>query len=198
MKKKLIPFVLFIVVVGFLVIGLNRNPSHVPSPLIGKPAPEFSVPTLAAAVQSPKQSPGQSPGQSPEQTQVSQTLSEKDLLGKVWLFNVWASWCPTCRAEHPVLMQLARNQLVDIIGLDYKDTVAEGREFLQELGNPFSVIGFDKPGDVAIDYGVYGVPETFVIDKQGIVRLKFSGQLTQDYIDNKIIPLVASLQAEGT
>ncbi len=184
MKKKLIPFVLFVVVVGFLVIGLNLNPGEVPSPLIGKPAPQFSAPILAVQ------------NQSPYHTQDPQILSEKDMLGKVWLFNVWASWCPTCRAEHPLLMQLSSRNLVDIIGLDYKDTSADARDFLHQLGNPFNVIGFDKQGNAAIDYGVYGVPETFIIDKRGVVRLKYSGQLTEHDMQNKIIPLIISLQKE--
>lgn len=178
MKNKLFPFAIFIIIVGFLVFGLNRNPGEVPSPLIGEPAPQFSLPTLVTA----------------EQSQGAQILSTKDMLGKVWLFNVWASWCPTCRAEHPLLVQLSHRKLVDIVGLDYKDNAADAREFLQKLGNPYTVIAVDEAGDAAIDYGVYGVPETFVIDKRGIVRLKYSGQLTSDDMQNKIIPLIIALK----
>ncbi|WP_423906052.1 DsbE family thiol:disulfide interchange protein [Candidatus Spongiihabitans sp.] len=187
-KKTLFPFTVFIVVVGFLAIGLNRNPGEVPSPFIGKPAPEFSLPTLITS----------------EQSQMMSTpykkdrLFKKDLLGKVWLFNVWASWCVACRDEHPLLVQLSHSGLADIVGLNYKDSVAEARKWLQQFGNPYTVIALDQTGDVGIDYGVYGVPETFVIDKQGIVRLKHIGPLTNDDVQNKIIPLVISLQEEKT
>ncbi len=180
MKKKLFPFAIFIVVVILLAIGLNRNPGDLPSPLIGKPAPQFSLPILMTA----------------EQSHTRTTLSEKDMLGKVWLFNVWASWCPTCRGEHPVLMQLSRSKRVDIVGLDYKDDTEQALAFLQQHGNPYTVIAVDQTGDVAIDYGVYGVPEIFVIDKQGLVQLKHVGELTDDVIQNNIVPLLIALQDE--
>ncbi|WP_424945874.1 DsbE family thiol:disulfide interchange protein [Candidatus Spongiihabitans sp.] len=178
----------FIIVAGFLAIGLNLNPGEVPSPFIGKPAPEFSLPTLITSDQS--------------QTMLTlfkkDRLSKKDLLGKVWLFNVWASWCAACRDEHPLLVQLSRSGLVAIVGLNYKDDAADARQWLRQFGNPYTVIAFDQTGDVGIDYGVYGVPETFIIDKQGIVRLKHIGPLTRDEVQSKIIPLVISLQEEKT
>lgn len=186
-KKALLPFTAFIIIVGFLVIGLNLNPGEVPSPFIGKPAPEFSLPVLIT----------------PDQSQTTplfkkNKLSEKDMLGKVWLFNVWASWCVACRDEHPLLIQLSNRNLVDIVGLNYKDKVQDARKWLQQFGNPYTLIALDEIGNVGIDYGVYGVPETFVIDKQGVIRLKHIGPLTNDDMQNKILPLVTSLQAEQT
>lgn len=181
-KKTLFPFAIFVIVIGFLAVGLKRNPAEVPSPLIGKPAAEFSLPTLATA----------------EQSQTTQAVSNKDLLGKVWLFNVWASWCAACRDEHPLLVELSQSGLVDIVGLNYKDNGEDARKWLRQFGNPYAVIAFDETGAVGIDYGVYGVPETFVIDKQGIVRMKHIGPLTNHDVQNKIIPLLITLKEEKT
>lgn len=173
MKKTLIPLVLFLVLLVFLAIGLTRDPREVPSPLIGKPAPNFSLAQLHA----------------PEKTFESQSMR-----GQVWLLNTWASWCVACREEHPVLMEYAKTKTIPLIGLDYKDKPEEGRKWLERFGNPYDLSLSDLDGRVGIDFGVYGVPETFVIDKQGVIRYKHIGPVTPDALREKIIPLVQELQ----
>jgi cytochrome c biogenesis protein CcmG/thiol:disulfide interchange protein DsbE len=170
--KFLIPLALFLVLAGFLAVGLNLNPREVPSPLIGKPAPAFELTRLDA----------------PEQK-----LKRDDLLGKVWVLNVWASWCAPCREEHPLVVELARRKLAPVYGLNYKDTRPAGMAFLAQLGNPYEASLFDADGRVGIDYGVYGVPETFVVDKQGTIRYKQIGPLTPEVIEKKIVPLLKEL-----
>jgi cytochrome c biogenesis protein CcmG, thiol:disulfide interchange protein DsbE len=173
MNRFLIPFGLFIVVVGFLAVGLTLNPRELPSPLVGKAAPEFSLPQL------------HDPGK---------VISSNDLKGKVWLLNFWASWCGGCKDEHPVLIHLAQSGVVPIYGMDYKDQRNEALAWLKEWGNPYSVVAVDEPGRVGINYGVYGVPETYVIDKQGVIRYKQIGPLREDILEKKILPLVRELQ----
>jgi cytochrome c biogenesis protein CcmG/thiol:disulfide interchange protein DsbE len=168
------PLAIFIALVVFLAVGLNLNPREVPSPLIDKPAPAFS----ASLMSDP-----------------ARRISEKDLLGKVWLLNVWASWCVPCREEHPLLVEFARRHEVPIYGLNYKDKREAGLAWLQRLGNPYTEALSDPDGRIGIDYGVYGVPETFVIDRQGIVRYKFIGPLTPDAIRDKLEPLLRRLNA---
>jgi cytochrome c biogenesis protein CcmG/thiol:disulfide interchange protein DsbE len=175
MLKYLIPLVIFIVMGIFLAIGLKLNPTEIPSPFIGKPAPAFSAMRL----------------DSPEQK-----LSPADLQGKVWLFNVWASWCTSCRAEHPVLNQLAKQQAAPIIGLNYKDAREDALNWLNQLGNPYNMSIVDPEGRIGIDYGVYGVPETFVIDKKGVIRHKHTGPVTSETVQQTLLPLIAKLQAE--
>ncbi len=170
--KFLVPLVLFAVLVGFLARGLKLDPREVPSPLIGKPAPGFALAQLA------------DPGV---------TTRRDDLLGKVWILNVWASWCAACRDEHPLLVEFAKRKLVPIYGLNYKDTRAEGLAWLRQLGNPYDASLFDADGRVGIDFGVYGVPETFVIDKQGTVRMKHIGPLTPEVLQGKLEPLLRQL-----
>ena len=172
MTRYLIPLGVFVVMAIFLAIGLTLEPRIVPSPLIGKPAPEFTLPQLKDA---------------------SQQLGRKDLLGKVTLLNVWASWCVACRHEHPLLVQLARTGRVNIYGLNYKDKREDGLRWLDQLGDPYIVSAFDEQGNVGIDYGVYGVPETYVIDKQGIIRHKVIGPVTEENITRVILPLVKEL-----
>jgi cytochrome c biogenesis protein CcmG/thiol:disulfide interchange protein DsbE len=174
MKKRyfLIPLALFLVLAVFLAIGLNLKPSEVPSPLVGKPAPAFTLPQLDREA----------------------SFSPKDMAGKVWLFNVWASWCVSCRIEHPVLVDLARRKLVPIVGLDYKDKRPEALAWLERHGNPYDLSAVDADGRVGIDYGVYGVPETYVIDKAGIIRFKQIGPVTPDVLQQKILPLIQELQ----
>lgn len=172
MTRYLIPLGVFVVLAIFLAIGLTLEPRIVPSPLIGKPAPEFTLPQLKDA---------------------SQQLGRKDLLGKVTLLNVWASWCVACRHEHPLLVQLARTGRVNIYGLNYKDKREDGLRWLEQLGDPYIVSAFDEQGNVGIDYGVYGVPETYVIDKQGIIRHKVIGPVTDEIITTVILPLVKEL-----
>jgi cytochrome c biogenesis protein CcmG/thiol:disulfide interchange protein DsbE len=168
-----IPLAIFAVLVAFLYIGLFRDPREVPSPLIGKPAPAFKLAKLHA------------PGE---------TFAPADLKGNVWLLNVWASWCVSCRVEHPLLVQLARSGIVPVYGLDYKDKPDEGIAWLAQHGNPYAASLVDRDGRVGIDYGVYGVPETFVIDKSGIIRYKQIGPLTPEALKEKILPLVRELQ----
>lgn len=172
MRRFLLPLGIFIVLVGFLAVGLRLNPREVPSPFIGKPAPAFRLSQL----------------QAPEHT-----IAPEDLRGKVWLLNVWASWCVSCRQEHPVLVQLAKHNLVPIIGLDYKDERDAGKAWLAEHGDPYALSAWDRDGRVGIDYGVYGVPETFVIDKSGVIRMKHIGPVTDAVVKEKIIPLVKEL-----
>src|ERR1700676_2867 len=168
-----IPLVVFIILVAFLWIGLGRDPREVPSPLIGKPAPAFKLTQLH---------------------ETGKTLSNGDLKGKVWLLNVWASWCVSCRVEHPLLVQLAKANIVPVYGLDYKDKPDDGRAWLAQNGDPYTASIVDQDGRVGIDYGVYGVPETFVIDRSGIVRYKQIGPLSVDSLQEKILPLVRELQ----
>lgn len=175
MKRFLLPLVVFLVIVGFLFVGLNLDPREVPSPLVGKPAPLFSLPRL----------------DNPEQV-----FSPKDMLGKVWLFNVWASWCGACRDEHPILVALSKSGIVPVIGMDYKDTHAEAQQWLAQGGNPYEITAVDADGRVGINYGVYGVPETYVIDKKGIIAYKQIGPVTYEALREKILPLVKRLQAQ--
>ncbi|HEC12469.1 MAG TPA: DsbE family thiol:disulfide interchange protein [Acidiferrobacteraceae bacterium] len=175
MNRYMVPLGIFIILVIFLGIGLSLDPRYVPSPLINKPAPAFTLPQL-----------------NDPQTMVSPT----DFKGKVWLLNVWASWCTACRQEHPLLMALAGTGEVDILGLNYKDKADDAKPWLRQLGDPYTVIAADTDGRVGIDWGVYGVPETFVIDKQGIIRLKHVGPLTADKLQQNILPLVRKLKSE--
>ncbi len=173
-KAFLIPLGLFVLLVLFLAIGLTRDPRTVPSPLINKPAPAFSLPEL---------------------NQADQVVSPKKMLGKVWLLNVWASWCTGCRAEHHLVVQLANKHHVDVYGLNYKDNPADARKWLAQFGNPYRANAMDISGRVGIDWGVYGVPETFVIDKQGMIRYKQIGPITNDAIEKNLLPLIVRLQS---
>lgn len=174
MKHFLLPLLLFMLVVGFLFAGLNLDPRAVPSPLVGKPAPAFNLPQLAA----------------PEQT-----FAPAQLLGQVWLLNVWASWCVACREEHAVLIDLAQTAVVPIYGLNYKDQRPAAQQWLAQRGNPYVATAVDADGRTGIDYGVYGVPETYVIDKAGIIAYKHIGPITPAVLQDKILPLVQQLQS---
>ena len=174
MKRYLLPLAVFAVLCAFLYVGLGLKPREVPSPLIGKPAPAFALPRLDA----------------PEQR-----LSVQDMQGKVWLLNVWASWCVACRVEHPLLVELAASGAVPIYGLNYKDKRDDALNWLQRHGNPYVASLADNDGRVGIDFGVYGVPETFVIDKQGVIRHKHIGPVTPDDLRDTILPLVKKLNA---
>jgi len=156
--------------------GLTRNPQELPSALIGKPVPTFSLPPV----------PGRELG-----------LSSADLKGEVSLVNVFASWCVACRAEHPLFLQLAANKVVPINGLNYKDAPEDAAEWLDTLGDPYTRTGVDRDGRVAIDWGVTGVPETFVIDAKGMVAYKQIGPVTQQALDETILPLIARLREEA-
>ena len=174
MKRYLLPLIVFAVLLGFLAVGLKLDPREVPSPLIDKPAPAFQLARLDA----------------PEQQ-----VSLQDLKGKVWLLNVWASWCVACRVEHPLLVELAGTGAVPIYGLNYKDKRDDALAWLGKHGNPYVVSLSDTQGLVGIDFGVYGVPETFVIDKNGTIRLKHIGPITPDVLRDTILPLVKKLNA---
>jgi cytochrome c biogenesis protein CcmG/thiol:disulfide interchange protein DsbE len=174
MNRYLIPLGLFFVLVIFLGIGLGLNPREVPSPLIDKPAPAFSLAQL----------------HTPEKA-----FGVPDMKGTVWLLNVWASWCVSCREEHPILVQLAKNNVVPIVGLNYKDQRNDALGWLQKFGDPYALSVSDTNGRIGIDYGVYGVPETFVIDKAGVIRYKQIGPVTPQALEQKILPLVRKLQA---
>ena len=170
--RFLIPLALFGALAWFLYAGLSLNPREVPSPLIGKPAPAFALPRL---------------------DDPAQTVKREDLLGKVWVMNVWASWCAPCREEHPLVVTFARERKVPVIGLNYKDRPGDARNWLERLGNPYAATLIDFDGKVGIDFGVYGVPETFIIDAQGVVRFKHVGALTNQVIRQKIEPLLKEL-----
>lgn len=194
MKRFLIPLILFLVLVGFLAVGLNRDPREVPSPLVGKPAPDFSVGRLGA----------------------SGNFSPKDMRGKVWLLNIWSSWCVSCRQEHPILVGFSQQNRLPIVGLSYKevrgDDELSGRKFapeeeanmvkkraeawLLQHGNPYALVALDVDGRVGIDYGVYGVPESYLIDKAGIIRYKQIGPITPEALEKKILPLIAQLEKQ--
>lgn len=175
MMRFILPFVIFVVLAGFLYVGLGLNPREVPSPLVGKPAPAFVLPLLHDA---------------------SKQFTLQDMKGQVWLLNVWASWCGACKDEHPVLMELARQNIVPVYGLDYKDKREDGEAWLRKGGDPYTAILFDADGKVGFDYGVYGVPETYVIDKQGVIRDKIIGAVTPQNLRDRILPLVAELKAK--
>jgi cytochrome c biogenesis protein CcmG/thiol:disulfide interchange protein DsbE len=175
MVRYLIPVSVFAALVVFFALSLDKDPRRVPSPLIGKPVPQFSVPTLKDP---------------------ARTLSQADLHGKVSLFNVWASWCVDCRAEHPFLMEVVRKAGVPLYGLNYKDTRRKALGWLNDLGDPYTEVGFDQKGTVAINWGVYGVPETYVIDKHGIIRDKVIGPLTVHSWEHQVLPLIRKLQKE--
>jgi cytochrome c biogenesis protein CcmG/thiol:disulfide interchange protein DsbE len=173
MSRFLIPLALFVVIVVFLAIGLKLNPREVPSPLIDKPAPAFQLARL---------------------DRPQETVRAADLRGKVWLLNVWASWCVACLQEHPVLVEFSRQGVVPIYGLNYKDKPDAAQAWLAKHGNPYALSIMDMDGRVGIDYGVYGVPETFLIDRQGVIRFKQIGPVTPEVIDRKILPLIKQLQ----
>jgi cytochrome c biogenesis protein CcmG, thiol:disulfide interchange protein DsbE len=171
--KYWLPLAVFAGLAVFLGAGLKLKPSEVPSPFIGKPAPAFTLPVLADP---------------------SRQVSAAELKGQVWLLNVWASWCVACRDEHPLLVELAKTYPVPIYGLNYKDEPGAAKEWLLKMGDPYKASLMDSKGAVGLDYGVYGVPETFVIDAQGIVRFKHIGPVTPDVWRNKLEPLLKQLR----
>ncbi len=179
-KKYFIPLIAFAALIGLMLFGLSNDPKLIPSPFIGQPAPDFELPRL------------DKPGE---------TISVKDLKGQVWVLNLWASWCVSCRAEHAVLSRFIEKEKVPTVGLNYKDYGTEeygeeAKKWLEALGNPYYAVAIDAKGSAGIDWGVVGVPETFVIDKKGIVRYKFTGPVYQKAVDDILIPLVDKLRKE--
>ena len=192
MNRFIWPLLGFALLVILLATGLRLDPRDVPSPLVGKPAPVFSLPRIDA----------------PEKP-----FSPADMLGQVWLLNVWATWCVSCRQEHPVLVEIARSHSIPLIGLNYKEVRGDGEldadklsadaeqalaikrasGWLKRHGNPYQLSVLDLDGRVGIDYGVYGVPETYVIDRVGVIRLKHTGPLTPESFSEKILPLLKEL-----
>jgi cytochrome c biogenesis protein CcmG/thiol:disulfide interchange protein DsbE len=170
--RYVIPLVIFVIVIVFLAIGLGHDPHEVPSPLINKPAPAFRLAQL------------KDPGK---------TFSSQEMQGRVWLLNVWASWCVSCREEHPLLLEYARSGAIPIYGLNYKDKGDDALSWLTELGDPYVLSVADSDGRVGIDYGVYGAPETYLIDRNGIIRFKHIGPVTPDVWEQKILPLAKEL-----
>ena len=172
--KSLLPLILFGVLAGLLFWGLGNDPKEIPSPFIDKPAPAFTLPQLKR----------------------DEKLSVEDMQGQVWILNAWASWCFACRAEHKVVTRLAEDHGAVIVGLNYKDEIADALTWLKRFGDPYVTSIVDYDGNVGIDYGVYGVPESFVIDKKGIIRHKVIGPITDEIADETLLPLLAELEAE--
>jgi len=175
-QRLAIPLVVFVVLLVFLGIGLTLNPREVPSPLVGKPAPAFDL----AQLHKPQS-----------------RLATADLKGQVWLLNVWASWCVSCREEHHVLLDIAKAGVIPVVGLNYKDEARDGIKWLRDMGDPYQLSIQDRDGRVGIDYGVYGVPETFLIDRHGVIRYKRIGVLTPEIVKDKILPLVKELMKDA-
>ena len=162
----------FLALLALLGVGLTLNPREVPSPLVGKPAPAFQLPRLGSA----------------------ERFSPSDMRGKVWLLNVWASWCVTCRDEHPVLVDFARTKRAPLVGLNYKDQNDDALKWLSRFGDPYQFSVVDADGRIGIDYGVYGVPETYLIDRAGVIRFKQIGPVTPELLKGKILPMIAELE----
>ena len=172
--KYIIPLAVFLALAIFFAIGLTRDPRTVPSPYIDKPAPQFRLerlhePTIA--------------------------FTPEEMKGKVWMLNVWASWCASCRVEHPLLVDIARKRIVPIVGLNYKDQRDDAKAWLKKFGDPYELSAWDIDGRVGLDFGVYGAPETFLIDKQGVIRHKQIGPITPEALDKTILPLIRKLNA---
>jgi cytochrome c biogenesis protein CcmG/thiol:disulfide interchange protein DsbE len=172
-RRAALPLAVFVVLVGLLALGLRHDPRELPSPLVGRPAPAFRVATLV--------------GPTPQ-------LARDDLRGQVWMLNVWASWCAACRIEHPVLVDFARGGALPVYGLNYKDTTPEALRWLAAHGDPYQASLSDPEGRLGMEFGVYGVPETFLIDQEGIVRFKHVGPLTPEVLQQQILPLVRRLR----
>ncbi len=173
MKQFLWPLAIFILLVGFLAVGLKLDPRAVPSPLVGRQAPAFDLPVL---------------------NQPGKRFAPSDMRGKVWLLNVWASWCASCRDEHPVLVALAKRGVMPVLGLNYKDKGDEATAWLKQYGDPYLLSAVDAEGRIGLDYGVYGVPETYLIDADGVIRYKQIGPVTMAILEQKILPLALSLK----
>lgn len=177
MNRYFLPLALFVVLILLLAVGLRIDPKLVPSPLIDKPLPAFNLPKLKTP---------------------DDNIKSSDFQGDVVLLNVWASWCVACRAEHPLLLELSTNNEMLIYGINYKDTRTDAMQWLQHFGDPYRASAFDQHGLAGIDLGVYGVPETYIMDRAGIIRYKHIGPITREVLDNTILPLIEKLKASGT
>ena len=175
MTRFLVPLGVFLALAVALAAGLSRDPRALPSPLVGKPVPSFELPLLGAD---------------------GPSLRSSELRGKVWLLNVWASWCTPCQVEHPLLVDFAARSQVPVYGLNYKDRPDAARAWLARLGNPYAATMADPEGRTGIDLGVYGVPETFVIDRGGVIRYRHAGPLTPEFLEHTLAPLLRELQGE--
>lgn len=171
--KYLVPLAIFLVIAVFLGVGLTRDPRKLPSTMIDKPAPQFSLRQVQA---------------------LDRNFSPADMKGQVWMLNVWASWCTACRIEHPLLVEIHNAKVVPVVGLDYKDKPEDALKFLAQQGDPYVLSALDLEGRVGIDYGVYGVPETFIIDKNGRIRHKHVGPITPEALQKTILPMIAELK----
>jgi len=171
--RFVLPLGIFLALVALFAVGLTRDPKLVPSPLVDKPVPAFLLPTVE---------------------DIEGEIGTADLSGRVSLVNVWASWCVSCRVEHPFLNDLARRGEIPIYGLNYKDTLPEARRYLEQFGNPYLASAFDADGKVGIDWGVYGVPETFLVDAKGVIRYKHIGVLTPEVWERELLPRVRALR----
>lgn len=170
--KFFIPLIIFLFISIFLWRGLQQDPHYIPSPLIGKALPDFDYPQL---------------------TNNKSSITNKDFLGHVSLLNVWATWCISCRAEHPILMDIARSRRVILYGLNYKDQREMATTWLKQKGDPYRKSIYDSKGTLGIDLGVYGTPETFLIDQKGVIRYKYVGPISPDVWENEILPRVKKL-----
>lgn len=176
MNTRTMPLLAFIALVVLLLIGLNISDRKtlLPSPLIGKPVPAFNLPVLANPTQS---------------------LSQDSFLGKPYLVNFWASWCVTCRVEHPVITELAKRNVISIVGLNFRDSGEDANAWLEQFGDPYDVNLVDREGRLSIDFGVYAAPETFLVDPSGIIVFKHIGALTSDIIEADILPRLAAMES---
>lgn len=172
MMSRLLPLLAFIALAVLLFVGVRMNSgkdtSAIPSPLIGKQAPALNLPEL---------------------NMPQQSIGLQDLKGRAFVLNIWGSWCVSCRIEHPIITEMAKSGVI-VVGYNYKDSAEDARAWLNQFGNPYALIIQDEDGKAALDWGIYGAPETFVIDAQGIVRFKHVGPITSEIVQNKILPLL--------
>ena len=177
MMNRLLPLLAFAALALLLGVGVMMNSgkdtSAIPSPLIGKMAPQFALPVL---------------------DEPDRIITRDDLLGEPYLLNVWGSWCPACRDEHPVITDLAESGRIRVIGYDYKDEADDARRWLQQFGNPYALVITDVEGRAALDWGIYVAPETFLVDAEGFIRWKFVGPLTPEVVQTQLLPVLESLE----
>ncbi|MDO4636881.1 MAG: DsbE family thiol:disulfide interchange protein [Lautropia sp.] len=193
--RYLLPAIFFLVLAVFLLLGLGHNPREIPSPLIGRMAPDFHLPRLTLP-----STPASSPGPATADTQTGQpaTIHSQALRGRPYLLNVWASWCVPCLQEHPQIMALAQSHRIRMIGMNYKDQASEARRWLERNGNPYEMVLVDAQGHAGIDFGVYGVPETFLVDAEGRIRYKMTGALSIQTLQDSLLPAIAALTGDVT